>query len=135
MARAHEVIFGYTIENDVSDRGGRGDIATVRTGWLANHTIRLRRWDRSSCPKSLLEIRGSSTMKFLLNGQLMQDASTSLMIHDVFEQVSYASNIITLQVGDVIATGSPAASDRRGSRRSSSKQATRRCVPTRESGR
>ena len=47
-------------------------------------------------------------VKFLLNGQLMQDASTSLMIHDVFEQVSYASHIITLRVGDVIATGSPA---------------------------
>ena len=42
-------------------------------------------------------------MKFQLNGQLMQDASTSLMIHDVFEQVSYASHIITLRVGDVIA--------------------------------
>jgi 2-keto-4-pentenoate hydratase/2-oxohepta-3-ene-1,7-dioic acid hydratase in catechol pathway len=30
------------------------------------------------------------------------------MIHDVFEQVVYASNILTLQPGDVIATGSPA---------------------------
>jgi 2-keto-4-pentenoate hydratase/2-oxohepta-3-ene-1,7-dioic acid hydratase in catechol pathway len=38
----------------------------------------------------------------------MQDATTSLMIHDVFEQVAYASNILTLQPGDVLATGSPA---------------------------
>jgi 2-keto-4-pentenoate hydratase/2-oxohepta-3-ene-1,7-dioic acid hydratase in catechol pathway len=47
-------------------------------------------------------------VKFTLNGQVMQDASTRLMIHDVFEQVSYASNILPLTVGDVIATGSPA---------------------------
>ena len=38
----------------------------------------------------------------------MQEANTSLMIHDVFEQLAYASNILTLQPGDVIATGSPA---------------------------
>jgi 2-keto-4-pentenoate hydratase/2-oxohepta-3-ene-1,7-dioic acid hydratase in catechol pathway len=30
------------------------------------------------------------------------------MIHDVFEQVAYASNILTLRPGDVIATGTPA---------------------------
>jgi 2-keto-4-pentenoate hydratase/2-oxohepta-3-ene-1,7-dioic acid hydratase in catechol pathway len=30
------------------------------------------------------------------------------MIHDVFDQVMYASNILTLRPGDVIATGSPA---------------------------
>jgi acylpyruvate hydrolase len=30
------------------------------------------------------------------------------MIHDVFEQVAYASNILTLRTGDVIATGTPA---------------------------
>ena len=47
-------------------------------------------------------------MRFTLNGQLMQDASTSLMIHDVYELVSYASHITTLRPGDVIATGTPA---------------------------
>jgi 2-keto-4-pentenoate hydratase/2-oxohepta-3-ene-1,7-dioic acid hydratase in catechol pathway len=45
---------------------------------------------------------------FRLNGQLMQAADTSLMIHDVFEQVAYGSHLITLRPGDVIATGSPA---------------------------
>jgi 2-keto-4-pentenoate hydratase/2-oxohepta-3-ene-1,7-dioic acid hydratase in catechol pathway len=45
---------------------------------------------------------------FKLNGQVMQSANTSLMIHTVFEQVSYASHILTLRPGDVIATGSPA---------------------------
>ena len=42
-----------------------------------------------------------------LNGQKIQEGNTSLMIHDVFEQIVYASNIMTLHVGDVIATGTP----------------------------
>jgi 2-keto-4-pentenoate hydratase/2-oxohepta-3-ene-1,7-dioic acid hydratase in catechol pathway len=46
-------------------------------------------------------------VKFSLNGKLTQDATTSLMIHDVFELVSYGSNIMTLRADDVIATGTP----------------------------
>jgi 2-keto-4-pentenoate hydratase/2-oxohepta-3-ene-1,7-dioic acid hydratase in catechol pathway len=38
----------------------------------------------------------------------MQDANTSFMIHNVYEQITYASNIMTLRVGDIIATGTPA---------------------------
>ena len=37
----------------------------------------------------------------------MQDANTSLMIHDVFEQMRTVEHL-TLRPGDVIATGSPA---------------------------
>jgi 2-keto-4-pentenoate hydratase/2-oxohepta-3-ene-1,7-dioic acid hydratase in catechol pathway len=44
----------------------------------------------------------------VLNGQTMQEATTSLMIPHVFEQVNYASNIMTLRTGDVISTGTPA---------------------------
>jgi len=38
----------------------------------------------------------------------MQDSNTSRMTHTVFELLSYASHILTLQPGDAIATGSPA---------------------------
>jgi 2-keto-4-pentenoate hydratase/2-oxohepta-3-ene-1,7-dioic acid hydratase in catechol pathway len=43
----------------------------------------------------------------VLNGETMQQGNTSAMIHDVFEQVQYASNILTLHPGDVLATGTP----------------------------
>jgi 2-keto-4-pentenoate hydratase/2-oxohepta-3-ene-1,7-dioic acid hydratase in catechol pathway len=43
------------------------------------------------------------------SSKLRQRSSpTAKPIHDVFEQVSYASHIITLRAGDVIAGGSPA---------------------------
>ncbi len=38
----------------------------------------------------------------------MQDSNTSRMSHNVYELLSYASNILTLNPGDVIAGGSPA---------------------------
>jgi 2-keto-4-pentenoate hydratase/2-oxohepta-3-ene-1,7-dioic acid hydratase in catechol pathway len=38
----------------------------------------------------------------------MQDSNTSRMSHNIYELLSYASHILTLNVGDVIAGGSPA---------------------------
>jgi 2-keto-4-pentenoate hydratase/2-oxohepta-3-ene-1,7-dioic acid hydratase in catechol pathway len=37
----------------------------------------------------------------------MQDDSTALMVHTVRDLVSYASNIATLNPGDLIGTGTP----------------------------
>jgi 2-keto-4-pentenoate hydratase/2-oxohepta-3-ene-1,7-dioic acid hydratase in catechol pathway len=106
--RAADYIFGYTIENDVSDRGGRGD---TRHGsdWLIgkNHDT-FAPMGPFIVPKEFVPNPQNLPVKFTLNGQVMQDANTSLMIHGVFEQVSFASHIITLRPGDVIATGSPA---------------------------
>ncbi|HEX7818991.1 MAG TPA: fumarylacetoacetate hydrolase family protein [Sphingobium sp.] len=42
-----------------------------------------------------------------LNGQLLQDASTSDMIFDVATLVSQLSNAFTLEPGDIIVTGTP----------------------------
>ena len=47
-------------------------------------------------------------IQLTLNGKVMQDSNTAHMIHSVFELVHYASNVLTLQPGDVISTGSPA---------------------------
>jgi 2-keto-4-pentenoate hydratase/2-oxohepta-3-ene-1,7-dioic acid hydratase in catechol pathway len=46
-------------------------------------------------------------IKVLLNGKPFQEGTSADMIHDVYEQVEYASNIMTLRAGDVIATGTP----------------------------
>ena len=47
-------------------------------------------------PKSSCRIHRSSKIRFTLNGQVMQEPNTTLMIHNVYEQVPYASNIMTL---------------------------------------
>ena len=42
-----------------------------------------------------------------LNGELRQDSNTSDMIFSVAEIVSYASQVMTLEPGDIITTGTP----------------------------
>ena len=52
-ANALDYVFGYTLENDMSDRGGRGDTRlAARTGSSRRTTTRLRRWGRSSRRRS-----------------------------------------------------------------------------------
>jgi 2-keto-4-pentenoate hydratase/2-oxohepta-3-ene-1,7-dioic acid hydratase in catechol pathway len=108
VAQAADYIFGYTLENDVSDRGGRGD-ARYGSDWVVskNHDT-FAPLGPFITPKEFVADPQKLRITFRLNGQMMQDANTSFMIHTVFEQVAYASNIMTLRPGDVIATGTPA---------------------------
>ena len=108
LGQAADVIFGYTIENDVSDRGGRGD-TRYGSDWVIgkNHDT-FAPMGPFITPKEFVPDPRKMAITVDLNGQRIQEGNTSLMVHDVFEQVVYASNIMTLRVGDVIATGTPA---------------------------
>lgn len=108
VGQAADYIFGYTIENDVSDRGGRGDSRYGSDWVIAKNHDTFAPLGPVITPKEFIADPQKLSITFTLNGQLLQDASSSLMIHTVFEQVAYASNIITLRAGDVIATGTPA---------------------------
>ena len=46
-------------------------------------------------------------MELKVNDQVMQKDSTANMIWTVREQIAYLSTIVTLEPGDVIATGTP----------------------------
>lgn len=106
--RAREYIFGYTLENDVSDRGGRGDTRHGSDWVIGKNHDTFAPMGPFIVPKEFVPNPQNLQVKFTLNGQLMQDANTSLMIHTVDELVSYGSSILTLRAGDVLATGSPA---------------------------
>jgi 2-keto-4-pentenoate hydratase/2-oxohepta-3-ene-1,7-dioic acid hydratase in catechol pathway len=106
--RAREFIFGYTLENDVSDRGGRGDTRHGSDWVISKNHDTFAPMGPFIVPKEFVPNPQSLPVKFTLNGQLMQDANTSFMIHSVDELVSYGSHILTLRPGDVLATGSPA---------------------------
>jgi 2-keto-4-pentenoate hydratase/2-oxohepta-3-ene-1,7-dioic acid hydratase in catechol pathway len=47
-------------------------------------------------------------IRCVLNGQTMQDSSTAKMIFSVAEIIAYVTRVITLEPGDLIATGTPA---------------------------
>jgi 2-keto-4-pentenoate hydratase/2-oxohepta-3-ene-1,7-dioic acid hydratase in catechol pathway len=48
------------------------------------------------------------TVRAVLNGETMQDSSTSNMVFGVSEVIAYVSQAITLEPGDLIITGTPA---------------------------
>jgi 2-keto-4-pentenoate hydratase/2-oxohepta-3-ene-1,7-dioic acid hydratase in catechol pathway len=107
-AQAADYIFGYTLENDVSDRGGRGD-SRYGSDWVVGKSHdTFAPMGPFITPKEFIADPRKIAITVDLNGMRIQDGSTSLMIHDVFEQVAYGSNIMTLRPGDVIATGTPA---------------------------
>jgi len=108
VSQAADHIFGYTLQNDVSDRGGRGD-TRYGSDWLVskNHDT-FAPLGPFITPKEFVPDPQKLPIRFSLNGQVMQDANTSFMIHDVFELVAYASSIMTLRPGDIVVTGTPA---------------------------
>lgn len=59
-------------------------------------------------PAAYVKDPNNLAIKLWLNGVLKQDSSSARMVHSTAEQIAYLSRHVTLQPGDVIATGTPA---------------------------
>ena len=103
--RVHEVIAGYTCANDVSVRDWQGRAQTMTIGKSFDTHGPLGPWlvtaDELGDPHDL-------AIRCYVGDELRQDARTSAMVFDCFQQVSHLSEAFTLEPGDVIATGTPA---------------------------
>ena len=107
-ASAKDYIFGYTLENDVSDRGGRGDTRFAGSDWLIGKSHdTFAPMGPFIVPKEFVSNPQALGIKVILNGKVFQEGTSADMIHNIYEQVQYASNIMTLRPGDVVATGTP----------------------------
>jgi len=99
--RVAEVVYGYTVANDVTAR----DLQR-RDG----HFTRAKGFD-SFCPLGpwIETDLDTSDLKVTthLNGDLVQDGSTKDMVFDVPALVAHVSSVMTLLPGDVILTGTP----------------------------
>jgi 2-keto-4-pentenoate hydratase/2-oxohepta-3-ene-1,7-dioic acid hydratase in catechol pathway len=101
-AKALDAVFGYTCANDV----------TARDQQLADGQWTRGKGYDSFCPlgpwveTSLDPV--ASRVTTTLNGDVKQDAPTSLLLHDVAFLVEYVTRVMTLLPGDVILTGTPA---------------------------
>jgi 2-keto-4-pentenoate hydratase/2-oxohepta-3-ene-1,7-dioic acid hydratase in catechol pathway len=105
VERAHEAIAGFTCANDVSVRDWQGRAQTMTIGKSFDTHGPLGPWlvtpDELGDPQDL-------RIRCYLGDELRQDASTSEMVFDCFQQVAHLSEAFTLEPGDVIATGTPA---------------------------
>jgi 2-keto-4-pentenoate hydratase/2-oxohepta-3-ene-1,7-dioic acid hydratase in catechol pathway len=102
--RAHEVIAGYTIANDVSVRDWQFRSPTFTVGKSFDTCGPLGPWlvtkDEIADPHNL-------NLKTWVDDQLRQDSNTKNMLFNCFEMVAYLSQAMTLEPGDVISTGTP----------------------------
>ncbi|GAA2093112.1 fumarylacetoacetate hydrolase family protein [Actinomadura alba] len=101
-ARAAEVILGYTCGNDVTARDLQQRDGQWTRGKGFDTFCPLGPWIETSADPADLAI---TTM---VNGEVRQDARTSLLIHDIPTLIEYVSQVMTLLPGDVILTGTPA---------------------------
>ncbi|MFC0628483.1 fumarylacetoacetate hydrolase family protein [Kribbella deserti] len=100
--RVDEVIFGYTVANDVTAR----DLQKSDGQWA-----RAKGFD-TFCPLGpwistgvdVSDLRVTTT----LNGEVKQDGRTSQFIFDIPEVLAYITSFTTLLPGDVVLTGTPA---------------------------
>jgi 2-keto-4-pentenoate hydratase/2-oxohepta-3-ene-1,7-dioic acid hydratase in catechol pathway len=103
-ARAHEVIAGYVIVNDVSVRDWQRRAPTMTLGKSFDTHAPFGPWlvtpDEVGDPHAL-------DLKTLVNGEQRQHSNTRNLIFDCYAQVETLSTVFTLLPGTVVSTGTP----------------------------
>lgn len=100
---AEQHVAGYMLFNDLSAR----DYQFKTNQWMPGKVF-----DGSApCGPALVtpdEAGDPMELSLTLNGETMQSATTDDLIHGVPELVAYLSRLMTLEPGDIVATGTPA---------------------------
>jgi len=96
------VIMGYTCFNDVTAR----DIQKKDVQWTRSKCFDTFAAIGPYIAEPALDVSDLS-IKTRVNGDLRQDSSTSNLIFDVPALIEFISGVMTLERGDVIATGTP----------------------------
>ncbi|MBV9772177.1 MAG: fumarylacetoacetate hydrolase family protein [Bryobacterales bacterium] len=98
-------VFGYTIFNDVSAR----DFQSATSQWMIGKTFDtfapmgpyLVSADEIEDPHAL-------GISLSIGGEVLQHSNTRELIFKIPELIAYLSSVVTLEPGDVVATGTPA---------------------------
>jgi 2,4-didehydro-3-deoxy-L-rhamnonate hydrolase len=109
VAQALEHVAGYAILNDISarDLNVRGDYPFKFDWFQGKCHDTFAPFGPWIVPASAIQDPQAVGMELKVNDQMMQKDSTANMIWTVREQIAYISTIVTLEPGDVIATGTP----------------------------
>ena len=99
---ARSVVAGYFVLNDVTARDWQFKSPTYTLGKSFDSHGPIGPWittaDEIADPHAL-------DMKLWVNGELRQQTSTGGMIYDIWQQIHELSQVMTLEPGDLIATG------------------------------
>jgi 2-keto-4-pentenoate hydratase/2-oxohepta-3-ene-1,7-dioic acid hydratase in catechol pathway len=104
-SEAMDHVAGYMLFNDLSAR----DYQFKTPQWMPGKVFD----GAAPCGPALVTTdeagpHDAIEIELRLNGELMQSASTADLVHSVPALVAYLSSLMTLEPGDVVATGTPA---------------------------
>jgi 2-keto-4-pentenoate hydratase/2-oxohepta-3-ene-1,7-dioic acid hydratase in catechol pathway len=109
--KAMDHVAGFVTTNDVScrDRTWREDRPGVRSDWIGGKS-----WDTFAptgpflVPRAFVPDHANLRILCLVNGETKQDGNSGDMTFNTEEQIAYAAAMLTLEPGDMLATGTPA---------------------------
>lgn len=101
-AKALDVVLGYTCANDVSARDHQRHDGQWTRAKSHDSFCPLGPWITTGLDASDVAISTE------LNGKVVQQSRTSLLLHDIPKIIEWVSAVMTLLPGDVILTGTPA---------------------------
>lgn len=101
-AKTH--VFGYTVANDISARDWQMHSPTFMIGKSFDTHGPIGPWivtaDEIPDPHAL-------ALRCIVNGETRQSSDTGQMVNNIWAQIAYLSTAMTLESGDLLATGTP----------------------------
>jgi 2-keto-4-pentenoate hydratase/2-oxohepta-3-ene-1,7-dioic acid hydratase in catechol pathway len=114
VERALDVVFGYTVANDVSARSADWGVDREENRWNEFFDWLNGKWPDGFAPLGPCILTADEVpdpqaleLGLRLNGEQKQRSSTREMIFGVAETIAFASRFMTLEPGDIIETGTP----------------------------
>ncbi len=101
---ALDFVQGYVVANDVSAR----DLQFSDGQWVRGKSLDTFLPVGDLVPAAEVPDPQALPIRAILNGETVQDSSTANMVFGVAELVSFVTQAITLEPGDLIITGTPA---------------------------
>lgn len=106
-----DYIAGYMTTNDVScrDLTWREDRPSIRSDWISGKSFdSFAPMGPFLTPKAFVPDHANLSIRLWVNGEIKQDGNSRDMTFGIEDQLAYAARMITLEPGDVFATGTPA---------------------------
>ena len=106
--KALDHVFGYAVGLDMTRRDIQGEAKKMGRPWEMGKSFDESAPVTALKPASAIGHPAKGAIWLKVNGQVKQQGDLAMQIWTVPEQINYLSNLITLQPGDLIFSGTPA---------------------------
>ena len=108
VEKALEHVWGYGVGLDMTRRDVQGEAKKMGRPWEMGKSFDASAPCTALMPAGEIGHPGKGAIWLKVNGQIRQSGDLAMQIWNVQEQIAYLSNMITLEPGDLIMTGTPA---------------------------